>query len=260
MIDANSIEKSSSVSSPDKATGLDEKKKAKLQKAVQEFESLFVGYLLKTMRSTVPKSDMFGESFGGDILEGMFDMEMAKHISRNSGLGVGEMLYRQMTGEKLSPHVGRNLQEMRLPTGRASVDTVGQRVGKFGQMIQEAADQHSLDINLLKAVIATESGGKADAASDKDAKGLMQLIDSTAADMGVKDVWDPRENILGGAKYLRQMLDRFDGNLEFAIASYNAGPTAVEKYQGIPPYKETKEYVRKVMDYMHEFESEGTDE
>jgi soluble lytic murein transglycosylase-like protein len=127
-------------------------------------------------------------------------------------------------------------------------------------MIQQAAEQHSLDINLLKAIIATESGGKADATSNKNAKGLMQLIDSTAADMGVKDIWDPRENILGGAKYLRQLLDRFDGNLTLALASYNAGPTAVEKHGGIPPYKETREYVEKVMNQMHVFESEGSDE
>jgi soluble lytic murein transglycosylase-like protein len=203
---------------------------------------------------------MFGESFGGDILEGMFDMEMAKHISRSSGLGVGEMLYRQMTGEKLSPQAGKVSQGARPPMARASADTVSQRVGKFGEMIQEAADQHELDTNLLKAVIATESGGNAAAASNKDAKGLMQLIDSTAADMGVKDVWNPRENILGGAKYLRQLLDRFDGNLALALASYNAGPAAVEKHRGIPPYKETREYVQKVMNYMRAFEGEGRDE
>jgi Rod binding domain-containing protein len=264
MIDSNSIEKSSLASGPLKTNGMDERKKAKLQRAVQEFESVFVGYLLKTMRGTVPKSDVAGENFGGDILEGMFDTEMAKHISRSSGLGLGEMLYKQITGEPLPSKSGRGiLNGAVLQSGAgghaASADTVSQRVEKLSGVIQEAAEQHSLDANLLKAVIATESGGSANALSSKDAKGLMQLMDSTAADMGVKDVWDPRENVLGGAKYLKQMLDRFGGDLTLALASYNAGPGAVEKHNGVPPYKETKEYVTRVMNYFQAFQNEGDD-
>ena len=84
----------------------------------------------------------------------------------------------------------------------------------------------------------------------------MQLIDSTAAAMGVRDVWDPRQNVRGGAKYLSQMLDRFQGNVEHALASYNAGPGAVDKYQGVPPYKETQEYVDRVLQYLRDFEQQ----
>jgi soluble lytic murein transglycosylase-like protein len=81
----------------------------------------------------------------------------------------------------------------------------------------------------------------------------MQLIDTTAAEMGVVNVWDPEDNIFGGAKYLSKLLNRFEGNVKNAVASYNAGPEAVKKYNGIPPYKETRNYVEKVMNYFEYF-------
>lgn len=227
--------------------GLDEKKKAQINKATREFESIFVGYLLKTMRSTVPKSGS-EEGFGADILDGMFDVEMASHISRNGGLGIGKMLYRQMTEGQLSA------------ASSASAEKVSRQVGKFNDVIREAADRHALDVNVLKAVIATESGGNATAVSKKDARGLMQLIDSTAADMGVQDSLNPRENVLGGAKYLRQLLDQFNGDLNLALAAYNAGPAAVIEHSGVPPFSETKDYVNKVMGYLHVFEREEQDD
>ncbi len=135
-------------------------------------------------------------------------------------------------------------------------DTVRRNVEAFAPIIEEAADTHGVSPNLLKAVIATESGGRTRAHSAKHAKGLMQLIDTTAAAMGVRNVWDPRDNIHGGAKYLSQMMERFRGNVHHALASYNAGPGAVEKHGGIPPYKETQAYVHKVLNYLHVFEQE----
>ena len=84
----------------------------------------------------------------------------------------------------------------------------------------------------------------------------MQLIDSTASDMGVKNVWNPQQNIDGGTKYLKQMLDKFQGDLPNAVASYNAGPAAVEKHGGVPPIKETKDYVSKVLNYLQQFEQQ----
>jgi Rod binding domain-containing protein len=261
MMDGNSIAKATAATAPAKA--IDPQKKAKLQKAVKEFESVFVGYILKTMRGTVQKSDLAGDDFGGDVLEGLFDTEMARHISGQSGLGIGEMLYKQMTGESLSGAAPRSGASGSLPSilrGKlAPSDTVAQRVESFGAAIQSAAAENAISPALLKAVIAAESGGDPSAQSAKNAKGLMQLLDTTATDMGVKDVWNPSENIQGGAKYLKQMMERFGGDITKALASYNAGPAAVEKHNGVPPFKETREYVRKVIGFMNAYDNEEND-
>jgi soluble lytic murein transglycosylase-like protein len=131
--------------------------------------------------------------------------------------------------------------------------TVAERVNTYTPIIREAAEKHGVDENLLKAVIATESAGNPRARSAADAKGLMQLIDSTAQSVGVTNIWNPRDNIMGGAKYLGQMMARFSGNVERALASYNAGPGAVEKHGGIPPFRETQAYVGRVMEYLKAF-------
>jgi Rod binding domain-containing protein len=271
---------------------LDERSKLKLQKAAREFEAVLMGYMLKSMRSSMHSSELFGDNPGGDLLEGMFDGELARHVSMNGNLGLAEMLYRRITGEPMphavprsspavsapapSPASGKERREtsspviappVSAPAQRAGLreqaavpDTVRRRLDTFAPFIQEAADTHKVSANLLKAVIAAESAGKPAARSSRDAKGLMQLIDSTAAEMGVRDVWNPRENILGGARYLQQLLEQFDGDLERALASYNAGPGAVKKHGGIPPFRETREYVERVMQSFRLFEqSEHTD-
>ncbi|HKR62646.1 MAG TPA: lytic transglycosylase domain-containing protein [Thermoanaerobaculia bacterium] len=113
-------------------------------------------------------------------------------------------------------------------------------------MLQEAARTHGVDARLLAAVAHRESAWNPRAVSRTGACGLMQLMPATAQYLGVRDVFDPRENIFGGARYLRTLLDAFDGDLDLALAAYNAGPGAVEKYRGVPPYRETKAYVAAV--------------
>lgn len=229
------------------------------------------------------------------MLGSIAEMEFAREIARTSSFGLGEMLYRQMTGEPLpSVRPSRPATEQavvsqpiaekggtppravtpsskgeaeqapgaQLPGLRSLAsppDTVAERVNTYTPYVNEAAELHDLDPGLIKAVIAAESAGRPDALSSKSAKGLMQLIDSTAADLGVRDVWDPRENILAGAQYLRTMLDRFGGDVKNALASYNAGPGAVERHGGIPPFRETREYVQRVMHYLLMFGQEDYD-
>lgn len=114
-------------------------------------------------------------------------------------------------------------------------------------LIDRHSGDQNLDPKLVQAVIQAESGYNARAVSNKGAIGLMQLMPATASLLNVQNPYDPDDNIRGGTRYLRQMLDRFAGRLEFAIAAYNAGPGAVERHGGIPPFAETREYVRRVL-------------
>lgn len=114
-------------------------------------------------------------------------------------------------------------------------------------LIERHSVAQNLDPRLVRAVIQAESGYNRRALSNKGAMGLMQLMPATAKLLRVGDPWDADENVRGGTAYLRQLLNRFEGRLEWAVAAYNAGPGAVERHGGIPPYRETREYVRRVL-------------
>ena len=114
-------------------------------------------------------------------------------------------------------------------------------------LIQRQSDSQNLDPKLVKAVIQVESGYNHKALSNKGAMGLMQLMPETASLFNVRNAFDPEENLRAGTRYLRQLLDRFAGRIELALAGYNAGPGAVEKHGGVPPYAETRDYVKQVM-------------
>lgn len=113
-------------------------------------------------------------------------------------------------------------------------------------LVRRLAPSHRLDPDLVLAVVAVESSGRPDARSPKNAQGLMQLMPETAADLGVEDALDPVQNLQGGMRHLRRLIDRFSGDLTLALAAYNAGEEAVSRYKGVPPYPETQAYVRKL--------------
>lgn len=114
-------------------------------------------------------------------------------------------------------------------------------------LIDRTARKYGIDEKLVRALVKQESGFNPNAKSHAGALGLMQLMPATAAGLGVKNPLDPVQNVEGGVKYLKSMLDRFNGNTILALAAYNAGPNAVKKYNGVPPYKETQNYVRSIL-------------
>lgn len=119
-------------------------------------------------------------------------------------------------------------------------------------IFEEAAERYDVPVKLLMAVGKAESGFNADAVSPAGAQGVMQLMPATAASLGVEDAFDARSNIMGGAKYLSQKLKQYDGDIDLALAAYNAGSGNVEKYGGVPPFEETINYIRRIRGYMTE--------
>lgn len=128
---------------------------------------------------------------------------------------------------------------------------------EFEQLIKTCSEKYGVNPNLVKAVIHAESGYNPNAVSSKGASGLMQLMPGTAKSLKVADRFNPKDNVEGGVKYLRFLLDTFRGDISLAVAAYNAGLNKVAKYGGIPPYNETRTYVNRVLAYMKTYQENG---
>jgi soluble lytic murein transglycosylase-like protein len=128
---------------------------------------------------------------------------------------------------------------------------------EYENIIKTYADKYRVNASLVKAVIQAESGYNANAVSSKGASGLMQLMPGTARSLKVADSFNPKDNVEGGVRYLRFLLDTFRGDVSLALAAYNAGLSKVAKYGGIPPYSETRTYVNRVLSYMQTYQSSG---
>jgi soluble lytic murein transglycosylase-like protein len=243
-------------------------------KAALDFEAMFKGQLMKGMRNSISHDPMNAPSQARQMFTEMLDQQYASqsslstsHLSADapsrakSGAlkSLAAQIYRSMIRHDAAVLNGESVpvptypsfalpQAGKTPTMRLDKDTLQTLAASAGQ-------KHGLPASLIRSVIQTESAGDSTAVSSAGAKGLMQLMDGTAKDLGVKDSFDPMANVDGGTRYLKQMLKRFGGDIEKALAGYNAGPGAVEKHGGIPPYKETQNYVSTVMRRMREYEA-----
>lgn len=155
-----------------------------------------------------------------------------------------------LTFTNVPNHTGykRILRESGAPLGGGNLTS-----SAFDDLISSASGRYNVDPDLIRAVIKTESDFNTNARSNKGAMGLMQLMPDTARMHNVSDAYNPNENVEGGVRHLRMLLERYQGNLELSLAAYNAGAGAVEKHGGIPPYNETREYVRKVLRFYDSF-------
>ncbi len=165
---------------------------------------------------------------------------------RQTESGVLELTDSPSEGAYLLLDLGAISDDLKLPPG-----------ARLTGIVEAASKKYGLPESLIYAVIQMESGGDSRALSAAGAAGLMQLMPGTARDMGVKDIYDPRENIFGGSRYLKMMMERFEGDLELALAGYNAGPGNVEKYAGVPPFSETKNFVDKTLAAFEKFRRES---
>lgn len=139
------------------------------------------------------------------------------------------------------------LNELNGVNAANSYSTSGASKAQILSMVSKVSEKYGVDDKLVKALIKQESGFNPDATSKAGAMGLMQLMPATAKHLGVKDAYNPLQNVEGGVKYLKSMLDKYNGNIILALAAYNAGPGAVDKYSGVPPYQETQNYVKNIL-------------
>ncbi|MBP2650213.1 MAG: Lytic transglycosylase catalytic [Firmicutes bacterium] len=154
---------------------------------------------------------------------------------------------------RFQPQLQTNVSTEKFANTLAKVQNQTQSVqetshGDIADIVRKTAAKYNVDPKLALGVAATESNFNPNAVSSAGATGVMQLMPETAAGLGVKNIADPQENIDGGVRYLKELLTTFNGDTQKAVAAYNAGPEAVKRYGGVPPYAETQNYVRKVLD------------
>lgn len=250
---------------------------AGLRKAAREFEGVFLNNLMKAMRRTVPDNELFNSAGPTKFYQQMLDAEMAQGMTGgHGGMGIAEMLVNQFrstvdgaeetsrTVQAPTPSVplpelmdryrsmgavtGEVADRLRLQMRAAEAGpAVADTLQRFEAEIHRAAGRQGLDPALVLAVVIQESGGDPLAVSSRGATGLMQLMPETARELGVRDATSPSQNLAGGSRYLGELLRQYEGDLDLALAAYNAGPGNVQRAgRAVPDFPETRQYIHRV--------------
>ncbi len=253
-------------------------KKEDVEKAAQGFETMMIKQMLNTMTKSLENGGFFGEMPGSDFYQEMYMQKISETMSRQGHFGIADMIKRQMTNDYTNLPIKsvmpefektatprdkettprekegvKEVQAVKVEKSESTPKTLLSRLNFLEPIITKAANLFHVEKNLIKAIIAQESYGNGNAVSKSGAKGLMQLMDGTAKDLGVTDPHNAEQNIMAGTKYIKQMLDKYQDK-EVALAAYNAGPGNVDKHGGIPPFKETRNYVKKVITFYENME------
>ncbi len=247
-----------------------------LREVSKDMESLFVKLLLDSMDKTVPRGeDSWDNSQAMQTWRGMLNEKLAGELGESSPIGLADMIYKQLSGDMARhrevPPAG-TVPVQQSPAAPAATpkapevpgklqsqphSSATQRVRGLRGLIERTAGEEGVDPALVAAMITQESGGNPEAVSPAGARGLMQLMPATARMLGVADTFDPQQNVSGGVRYISQLLERFGGDEKLALAAYNAGPGTVDRYGGVPPYRETTDYVKRVSRLKTDFQQLG---
>ncbi len=222
-----------------------------LKKACRGFEEIMVQKMLEEMDKSIPKDPLIKNDAQNSIYKSMYINAMSKKISDTSPFGIGKMLFNSLKAyveyKKDAPLKKLKVKSLKMEMDFKPIKS-NTNMKLIQKVINKAAKRYSVPKNLIYGIIKTESNFNPKAVSKAGAIGLMQLMPQTAADMGVNNIWDAQQNIMAGVKYVSKLINRFK-NTKLAIAAYNAGPENVQKYNGVPPFSETKNYVKKVLAY-----------
>ncbi|ERP39377.1 transglycosylase SLT domain-containing protein [Chitinivibrio alkaliphilus] len=251
---------------------------ARLKAVAGEFQQIFTDIMVRSMRATVPQNSLVPQSLAEDMYQQMLDSEIARLMSEQGDSSLSQGIIRQVSPELAQNHENTLSALSRLKsegrprpsieridgpeksqvssgdTNEAGVErpsspekrlssVAAQTTAAYEHIIGMASQEFAVDKNIIAAIIHAESSGRPRAQSPAGAKGLMQLMDGTARDMGVQDSFDPVDNIRGGTRYFKKMYERYEGDLSLALAAYNAGPGNVDRYGGVPPFGETLRYI-----------------
>jgi soluble lytic murein transglycosylase-like protein len=227
-------------------------------------ETQAVGAESASVSETCESQDSFADVLEDAKAQKLMEIDAAiaqAKLSGANGLSVNSALARELGVDLLSGSdtstVSTDSSSTEATSESSATSTAGTSSGscdlviseELEEIFAEAAETYGVDEKLLKSVAKVESNFNASAVSSAGAVGIMQLMPATAEGLGVSDSYDARENIFGGAKYLSQLLSKYDGDTSLALAAYNAGSARVDQYGGIPPYTETQNYVTKVLGY-----------